>query len=196
MQLLSATTKDPRRTADDGRSPSACAGAVLEALPGIMWFVRRQMRSRRTAGMSVPQFRALVNIHRCPARSLFELAEKIGSSVPTVSRIVSGLVAHGLVDRQGCTADRRRIALRLTPRGETALEAAWSGTQDALAQRLAALPEADRMMLARSFALLHDVFGCSERGAGMACVEPEDAAACAGDAHAGPRPRSRRRNRA
>lgn len=164
MELLSRTTNfDPSsrgtRETNSPSSASACAEALLEALPGVMWFVRRQMRSRRAEGLSVPQFRALVHLHRCPKASLLDVAEKLGSSVPTVSRIVSRLVTHGWVERQTCPQDRRRAALHLTARGQATLTAAWTGTQAAMAARLAHLTEPDRAALLRTFVLLSELFG-------------------------------------
>lgn len=165
MQLLSSTTEcDVAPTASDS------AAALLDALPAVMWFVRRQMRSRRAAGLSVPQFRVLVHLDRCPARSLLSVAESLGSSLPTVSRIVSGLVARGLVARAADTHDRRRLALHLTDAGRAELVAAWSGTQQAVAERLAELSPADRATITRAFTLLGQVFACREHGPpGAAC---------------------------
>ena len=166
--MLPVTTADVA-TADE------CAAALLDALPGVVWFVRRQMRCRRGEGLSVPQFRTLVQLHRCPSASLFSVAEKLGSSLPTVSRIVSGLVAHGLVDRKICAQDRRKVSLRLTVRGEATLEAARAGTQAALASRLADLTIGDRATLARAFALLSALFAGMGQCAGDLCVSPPPA---------------------
>ena len=79
-----------------------CAGALLDALPGLMRFVRRQMRSRRATGLSVPQFRTLIQLHRRPATSLSIVAEALGATPPTTSRIVSGLVRKGYIVRRVC----------------------------------------------------------------------------------------------
>jgi DNA-binding MarR family transcriptional regulator len=154
MQLLSRTSKSVP-------SPEVCAAALLDALPGVVWFVRRHMRNRRARGLSVPQFRALVQLQRCPDAPLSEIAEKLGSSLPTVSRIVSGLVAHGWVTRKPCAQDRRRVALLLTARGQATLKAAWNGTRAAIAGRLADLAAPDRVTLARTLDLLGALFSCS-----------------------------------
>jgi DNA-binding MarR family transcriptional regulator len=164
MQRLSRTIK---RVA----SRHECAAALLDALPGVVWFVRRQMRSRRAQGLSVAQFRTLVHLQRCPESPLFEVADKLGSSRPTVSRIVSGLVSHGWVERKPCRQDRRRVALLLTARGQATLEAAWNGTQAAIAERLSGLSDADRITLARALAVLGELFACTGPCSGEPCVE-------------------------
>jgi DNA-binding MarR family transcriptional regulator len=152
QQLLPATKSTPRRREHD------CAGALLDVLPGLMRFVRRHMRSRRAKGLSVPQFRTLVHLRRCRSVSLSHVSESLGSSPPTASRIVSGLVSRGLVVRETCRHDRRQVTLQLTPRGQAVTDAAWLGTQGIVAQRLAGLSESQLATLAKGLALLSDVF--------------------------------------
>jgi DNA-binding MarR family transcriptional regulator len=151
----------------------ACAGALLEALPALMRFVRRQMRSRRAKGLSVPQFRTLVQLRRCPATSLSSVCESLGSSPPTTSRIVSGLVSKGLIVRRTSERDRRQVSLQLTPRGQAVIDAAWRGTQGAVAGKLSDLSETQLAKLAGSLSLLSGVFCCPEAGAAEpACDGP------------------------
>src|SRR4051795_4173080 len=95
-------------------SAEGCAANLLDALPSVMWFVRQNMRSRRSQGLSVPQFRVLVLLHRFPETSLSVVSEHLGSTLPTASRIVGGLVGKGLVARRSCSEDRRQVALQLT----------------------------------------------------------------------------------
>lgn len=123
-----------------------------------MWFVRRQMRSRRAKGMSVPQFRVLVHLRRQPAVSLSAVAEFLGASLPTASRIVSGLVSKGYVIRKSCEEDRRQVSLELTTHGQAALEAAWLGTQGVLAKKFEPLTTDDQAVLTRAFELLNELF--------------------------------------
>src|SRR5436190_24215904 len=115
MQLLSdaPNLKAPVSTSD---GPAGCARAVLDGMPPVMWFIRRQMRRHRTAGLSVPQFRALALLDRFPTASLSLLAEHLGSSQPSASRLVTGLVSRGFVTRKECVDDRRQVALPLTTR--------------------------------------------------------------------------------
>jgi len=101
--------------------------------------MRRQMRSH-CGGLSMPQFRTLVRVNREPQASLSSVAEHLGSSLSTVSRIVSGLVDKGLVVRRGGPAgDRRRMSLTLTARGRAVLARARRGTQQRMEQVLGQL---------------------------------------------------------
>src|SRR4051812_2039393 len=114
-------------------TPAACARAMLDGMPQVMWFIRRQMRQHRTRGMSVPQFRTLVLLDRYPDASLSAVAENLGSTLPTASRMVSGLVAKGFVVRKVHPTDRRQASLVLTTKGRAAHNTARQATQDGVA---------------------------------------------------------------
>jgi len=72
-------------------------------------------------GVSVVQLRALTVLDREGTANLAQLAEGMGVTVSTTSRLVDRLVAAGLVDRRTATHTRREIALRLTARGRATL---------------------------------------------------------------------------
>lgn len=121
-----------------------CADAILDSLPSVMWFIRRNMRRHRSAGLSVPQFRTLGLLHRFPCLPLSAVAENLGSTLPTASRIISGLVQKGLVDRHDSSGDRRKLSLTLTLKGKTTLVTARQGTQEQVAEVVKTLSEAER----------------------------------------------------
>jgi DNA-binding MarR family transcriptional regulator len=152
MQLLLKAT--------EGGPAEACAGTLLDALPGLMRFVRRQMRSRRSEGLSVPQFRTLVQVRRCPSAGLSSIAEVLGSSPPTVCRIVNGLVRKGYIRRQTSCSDRRCVTLQLTTRGRQAIDTAWAGTQQVLAARLSTLSGKQLVSMKTSLDALEGLFAC------------------------------------
>ena len=135
---------------------------LLETLPGVMRFVRGQMRGRRAKGLSVPQFRTLVQLRRRPAASLSSISDCLGSSLPTISRMISGLVRKGLVVRKTATQDRRQSSIQITRRGLAVIDAAWSGTQKALAERLADVPRERLVGLAKALEMLSRTFPTPE----------------------------------
>ena len=124
MQRLQAATK---RIAENSPTEQ-CAAEVLDVLPPVFWFVRRHMRAYRE-GLSLPQFRSLVRINRQPSASLSSVAEHLGASLPTTSRIVAGLVDKGLITREGSRHDRRQLSLMITPRGKAMLNKATRATR-------------------------------------------------------------------
>jgi len=135
-----------------------CARQVLETVPLVMRTVRAEMRRRRAADLSVPQFRTLNFLNRQAGASLSQVAEHIGLTLPSMSLLVEGLVERKLILRDTCAADRRRITLTLTARGQSVLEAAHGATQAALAKRLAALSVKDRVIVVQAMQALRPFF--------------------------------------
>ena len=123
-----------------------------------MWYLRFNMRRHRAAGISVPQFRTLALIDRCPRATLSMVAENLGSTLPTASRLVSGLVRKGLLAREECRKDRRKLSLKLTGRGRQVLNVAREGTQRTMAEILEQLSHAQRGTIASAAEMLQQLF--------------------------------------
>jgi DNA-binding MarR family transcriptional regulator len=136
---------------------------MLDGLPPVMWFIRRNMRQQRIGGLSVPQFRALCLLARFPTASLSHVAEHLGSSQPSASRLISGLVTRGLVARKECEDDRRQVMLVLTPRGREVQAKSHRATQERLAEEVVHLPEEKRRAIVLAMKILLDVFGPTEK---------------------------------
>ena len=139
-------------------SPAACAQEVLEVVPAAMRAIRAEMRRHRTADLSIPQFRTLNFINRQADASLSDVAEHIGLTLPSMSKIVDGLVARKFVNRQTHPTDRRRMMLTLTARGLTALESSRAATRACLAEDLAALTDRQREIVVQAMEILRPVF--------------------------------------
>ena len=158
MQRLAKATKRPATSAAGSSSAERCAWELLDVVPPLMWHIRRTLRSFRR-GLSMPQFRALVMIGNAPDTSLSAVAEHLALSLPTTSRMVSGLVDKGLLTRQGCRTDRRQVSLGVTPKGRGVLDAAWSGTGRELAGHLAGVPAERRAAVVAAMGVVRDLFG-------------------------------------
>lgn len=135
-----------------------CAREVLEVVPFIMRVIRAQMRSYSAPELSVPQFRTLAFLNRNPGSSLSDVAEHIGLTLPTMSKLVDSLVMHQLVTREVSQADRRCIILGLTSAGQTTFQAARQATQIQLAQLLAGLTDSERETITQAMQILRPVF--------------------------------------
>jgi MarR family transcriptional regulator for hemolysin len=110
----------------------------------------------------VPQFRSLGFVHRKPGASLSDVAEHIGLALPSMSKLIDGLVDRKLVRRAGHAGDRRRVNLQLTARGSTVWQAARASAQASLAVRLSALDEKELATIVRAMCILHPVFARQE----------------------------------
>ena len=139
-------------------SEQECAAAVFDCVPVVMRTIRGQMRSHRPGGLTVPQFRTLIFVARHEGASLSQVCEHTGVSPASMSRLVEGLVVRGLVRRQMCKEDRRRIKLGVTQKGHSALQRARSQTQAGISQILSRLDPAERNTVESAMRSLLRVF--------------------------------------
>jgi MarR family transcriptional regulator for hemolysin len=77
-----------------------CVHELMDTAPQIMQAIRVEMRRGRGSDISIPQFRTLAFIQRNPDSSLSNLAEHLGLTLPSVSKLVDGLVKQELIIRQ------------------------------------------------------------------------------------------------
>jgi len=120
--------------------------------------IRTEMRSRRTAELNVPQFRTLLFVSRNTGSSLSQVADHIGLTLPSTSKLVDDLIKGDLMTRQEHTADRRRVSLAVTARGLTLLEASRKGTLAYLADKLEGISGAERETILKAMKALRNVF--------------------------------------
>lgn len=134
------------------------AREILEVVPLIMRTIRMEMRSRRSADLSVVQFRALLFLDRNPGASLSTVAGHLGLTLPTVSKMIDRMVADQVVTRGDSTDDRRRMTLVLTAQGKSLLEKAHRGTEHRLQEILAGLGPGERETVHQAVQLLQGLF--------------------------------------
>jgi DNA-binding MarR family transcriptional regulator len=120
-------------------SAGECAQGVLETVPAVMRHIRAQMRSNRGAGLSVPQLRSLLFVNRNQGATLGSLAEHLGLTPPSTSKLVEELVGRRLLERRPSTSDRRKLSLGISPGGKRLLEAVLKETHGKLSAALAGL---------------------------------------------------------
>jgi DNA-binding MarR family transcriptional regulator len=147
----------PLPDAIQSASSEDCAQELLLALPQVMRFVRKHMRTHR-GGLSVAQFRTLILLESSPTKNLSAVAEFLGVSLPTASRIVTCMVRKGFVDRRECPEDRRHLELVLTTQGAAVMERSRRATQQQLAGEMKSLSESDRCAMLKAMQLLHSLF--------------------------------------
>lgn len=68
--------------------------------------------------LTINQVKALHILGQCGELTVGALAERQGRKLPAASVLADNLVHAGLVERSEDPDDRRRVQLRLTPRGE------------------------------------------------------------------------------
>ena len=135
------------------------AQQVLEVVPVVMRSIRTEFRGQRSLDLSVAQFRSLAYIKNNGGASLSSLATHIGLTLPSMSKLVDGLVSRGFVARSSHTEDRRKICLQLTATGRSELDSAYDHTQVFLVDMLSELSKEDLNTVNRSLQILKNLFG-------------------------------------
>jgi len=74
-------------------------------------------------GLTHSQFRLLSALSRTTDVRCVQLAEQLGVTAPTVTRMLTGLEKQGMVERARTVDDRRGVSIRLTAAGQQALRA-------------------------------------------------------------------------
>jgi len=136
----------------------ACAQGLMETAPQIMQAIRVEMRHGRGPDISIPQFRTMRFIQRNPDSSLSDLAEHLGLTLPSVSKLVDGLVKQKLISRNTSVEDRRKITLLLTEAGTSIVDSARADARANLAEKIKYLSDADLEIISQAMQILHPIF--------------------------------------
>jgi DNA-binding MarR family transcriptional regulator len=135
-----------------------CARELMDTAPQIVQLIRVEMRRGRGIELSIPQFRTLRYIQRNPDTSLSGLADFLGLTLPSVSKLVDGMVKQELIIRQESSIDRRRLTLVLTPAGESIVNSARTKAQANIAKKLNTLCDEDLETIRSAMVILHKYF--------------------------------------
>jgi DNA-binding MarR family transcriptional regulator len=152
---------------DIARSPNSenlvdekrLAEALIDALPKTMNSIRCHLRASRGPELTVPQFRVLIHLRDGQNTNKF-LAEKLGVSVPAMSRMVAAMTDRKLISRTTSKHDRREVQLKLTPVGLDLVNETRQRTIENLSHKLVDLPESTRTQLFAACGILLAVFDC------------------------------------
>jgi MarR family transcriptional regulator for hemolysin len=153
--------------------PGQAGGELLEVVPSIARAVREQMRRHRTADLSVTQFRVLAFLNRRAGASLSDVADHIGLTLPSMSKLIDQLVTRKYVIREYDTIDRRRVTLALTGRGRTILESARTATREFLTTRLEQCERGELETILAAMRILRPLFA-SPREAQRAALDAQE----------------------
>ena len=114
------------------------AGVVESSGPSLgrtaAWLGKQVEIGLGTVDLSLPQYRVLGLLDEHSAVSS-DLAERLAVRPPTVTAVVDGLVARGLVERRTVVTDRRLVDHVLTAEGRRLLAAADNAVHARLESR-------------------------------------------------------------
>jgi MarR family transcriptional regulator for hemolysin len=134
------------------------ARELLDVVPVIMKDIRSEMRNRRSPDLTVPQFRTLAFVDRNKGASLSTVANHMGLTLPSTSRLVDGLIARGMLTREDNPVDRRLVKLGVTNHGLTILKTSRRGTLAYLADKISSLSVEDREVIVKAMKAMRSVF--------------------------------------
>ena len=133
-------------------------GAVADALhSAAIHLLRRVRQEDERTGVTPGRLSALsVLVFGGPMR-LTDLARIEQVKPPTMTRIVAGLEAQGLVRRHAVAEDARAVRLEATPRGTKVMHEGRRRRVERLSRSLETLSARDLQILARAAALMNAI---------------------------------------
>lgn len=148
-------------TAPDTVVPAPPPGSTGEAARRLRVALtrigRRMARAHPDAGVTPTRLVALGILELTGPVRIGALAEHLGTSAPTTSRLVDCLHERGLVVRTPDPDDHRATRVGLTPAGRTRLHEQRSLTTDDLTRRIDDLTPADQTLLVAALPVLEEL---------------------------------------
>jgi DNA-binding MarR family transcriptional regulator len=137
----------------------ATADDVLAARfhSAILRLLRRLAQEDRASGVSPARLSALSVLVFGGERTIGALASTEGVTPPTMTRLVAGLVADGLVERAGHPTDRRAVRVRATESGRARLLAGRDRRVAALRDLIEPLSPKERRRLEQAATIVEQV---------------------------------------
>jgi DNA-binding MarR family transcriptional regulator len=109
----------------------------------------RGRAARELGGLTISQYHLLSAVERAPEAGLRELAEIVGASAPTVTRMLTCLERDGIIARAASLRGQRRVCVSLTAHGQELLHAKRAQINGQRAAVYASLSEEERAQLQR-----------------------------------------------
>ena len=128
------------------------AQTFLAALDSYAAAVRRARGARpRATGdwLTLSQYGLLEPLARQPEARIRELADAAGITASTATRILDALERRGIVRRTRSAADRRAVAVTLTPQGRRLFETQHAWVRERERALYEGLPPRERAIAAR-----------------------------------------------
>jgi DNA-binding MarR family transcriptional regulator len=133
------------------------ATLLLDTVPRVMHAVREEMRSLARGRFTVPQFRILNRLNK-GAMTNRDLAEWMGVTPPTMSRMLECLETKSLIQRKCDPSDRRVQTLTLTASGKREADKIRKTARERFASRIKTLSSDESRALAAGLQILAEMF--------------------------------------
>ena len=134
--------------------PQQLTALESELRTAVLRLARRLRQERSDATLTQTQISALISLARHGSLTPAELADHERVQRPSMTRVVAALEHAGMVQRRPHPSDGRQVLLTLTDRAEAMLTEDRQRRDAWLAQRVDALPDADRATLHDAAAIM------------------------------------------
>jgi DNA-binding MarR family transcriptional regulator len=132
--------------------PDPISAAAVDDAARVLLAVWDSARGQASVRLSWSQLAALLAVERDEAINLRGLAGRLRMILSSASRLCDRLVAAGLLERVPGRADRREIALFLTPSSRQLLKELRAAREEMLAKTLARMSSIGRAALLHGLA--------------------------------------------
>ena len=122
------------------------ADSVLRASRALVAIAARSLSAVQD-DVTLPQYRVIVVLCSGGPITMGELAEDLGCSASTATRLCDRLVAKDLVHREPREGNRREVAVRATPAGAALVKAVTGRRRKEIEQIVRAMPARQRPAL-------------------------------------------------
>jgi DNA-binding MarR family transcriptional regulator len=147
---MSVTARARPQRAESG-TVDALETRLIATVPQVMRHLVAHARRRRAwKRLTYQQYNVLRIIHGEDGLPQAEIARRLLVSAPVVTRLASGLVESGLVERQRDPADKRTVLLALTPTGRRQATAMRRDLLAAARELIEPLPPGRRAAVAKA----------------------------------------------
>jgi long-chain acyl-CoA synthetase len=171
MMVEVSVTSPPSADAASHGGAGGRTGSKPSAAPPVLgtygrvaaWLSKRVEVALAQVELTLPQYRVL-GILAEGAAAASGLADRLAVRRPSITALIDGLVARGLVDRRQEDTDRRRVEVRLTPEGVDTLARADEAVDEYLVAIAGHLPDKEEAMALRSLELWARAMAESRKG--------------------------------
>ena len=147
---MSVTARAQPQRAESGTSDQL-ETRLIATVPLVMRHLVAHARRRRAwKRLTYQQYNVLRIIHGEEGLPQAEIARRLLVSAPVVTRLASGLVETGLVERRRDPADKRTVLLTLTPAGRRQATAMRRDLLAAARELIEPLPAGRRAAVAKA----------------------------------------------
>ena len=148
-----------------GSASRADRGEISEVVDGVLRASRVLVAVAARSLLDVdrdvtlPQFRALVVLASRGPLNPGAFADVLGVHVSTATRMCDRLVAKGLINREVPPANRREVALALTPSGRGIVDSVTRRRRKEIARIVEGVPKSQRASMVRALRTFGDAAG-------------------------------------